>query len=197
MRHLIVAALGAALLLLALSAGAQAPPPYGAPTGHDAAKAIAASEAEARKNGWFMVTAVVDGGGRLVAFSRMDGAILGSIDIALGKATTANNLKRPTKALQDLVGQGGSNLPARRAGRHAARGRRADRRRRQDHRRDRRLGGREQPGRRMRHGRRQRRFGQIGRLVRLGLAVIVRPAFSASPVTGEAGLRGTAKRQGQ
>jgi glc operon protein GlcG len=35
---------------------------------------------------------------------------LGSIDIALGKATTANNLKRPTKALQDLVGQGGSNL---------------------------------------------------------------------------------------
>ena len=111
MRPTIVAVFGAALLLSPSSAGAQAPPPYGMPIGHDAAmKAIAASEAEAKKNGWFMVTAVVDSGGRLVAFSRMDGAILGSIDIALGKATTANNLKRATKALQDLVGQGGSNL---------------------------------------------------------------------------------------
>ena len=111
MRHLIVAALVAALLLSPLTAGAQAPPPYGSPIGHDAAmKAVAAAEAEAKKNGWFMVIAVVDSGGRLVAFSRMDGAQLGSIDIALGKATTSNNLKRPTKALQDLVGQGGSNL---------------------------------------------------------------------------------------
>jgi glc operon protein GlcG len=74
MRHLIVAALGAALLLSPLSAGAQAPPPYGPPIGHDAAmKAVAAAEAEAKKNSWFMVIAVVDSGGRLVAFSRMDG----------------------------------------------------------------------------------------------------------------------------
>ena len=111
MRHLIVAAFAAALLLSPSSAGAQVPPPYGPAIGHDAAmKAVAAAEAEAKKNGWFMVIAVVDSGSRLVAFSRMDGAQLGSIDIALGKATTANNLKRPTKALQDLVGQGGSNL---------------------------------------------------------------------------------------
>ena len=34
----------------------------------------------------------------------------GSIDIALGKAVTANNLKRPTKAFQDLIAQGGGNL---------------------------------------------------------------------------------------
>jgi len=72
--------------------------------------AVAAAEAEAKKNKWLMVIAVVDSGGRLVAFSRMDNAQLGSIDIAMGKATTANNLRRPTKALQDLVAQGGANL---------------------------------------------------------------------------------------
>jgi len=60
-------------------------------------KAIAAAEAEAKKNNWAMVIAVVDSGSRLVAFSRMDNAILGSIDIAMGKATTANNLRRPPR----------------------------------------------------------------------------------------------------
>ncbi len=57
-----------------------------------------------------MVFVVVDSGARLVAFARMDTAPLGSIDIAMGKAITANNLRRPTKALQDLIGQGGANL---------------------------------------------------------------------------------------
>jgi uncharacterized protein GlcG (DUF336 family) len=111
MLRLMMTALAAALLLSPLGAAAQAPPSYGTPIGHDAAmKAIAASEAEAKKNNWFMVTVVVDSGGRLVALSRMDNAQLGSIDIAIGKAVTANNLRRPTKALQDLIGQGGANL---------------------------------------------------------------------------------------
>jgi glc operon protein GlcG len=80
------------------------------PIGHDAAmKAIAAAEAEAKKNDWLMVIAVVDSGGRLVAFSRMDNAQLGSIDIAMGKAMTANNLRRPTKALQDSVVSGAAS----------------------------------------------------------------------------------------
>jgi glc operon protein GlcG len=118
MLRLMSAAAAAALLLAPQSATAQqmataaaAPPAYGLPIGHDAAmKAIAAAEAEAKKNNWLMVISVVDSGGRLVAFSRMDNAQLGSIDIAMGKAMTANNLRRPTKDLQDLVGQGGSNL---------------------------------------------------------------------------------------
>jgi len=84
---------------------------YGPPIGLEAAKkAIAAAFAEAKKNNWNLVFAVVDSGGRLVAFERMDNAIIASIDIAIGKANTANNLRRPTKALQDLVGQGGANL---------------------------------------------------------------------------------------
>lgn len=111
MLRLMMTALAAALLLSPLVASAQAPPSYGPPIGHDAAmKAIAAAEAEAKKNNWSMVIAVVDSGSRLVAFSRMDNAILGSIDIAMGKAMTANNLRRPTKDLQELVGQGGPNL---------------------------------------------------------------------------------------
>jgi glc operon protein GlcG len=111
MLRLIMTALAAALLLSPLGAAAQAPPAYGPPIGHDAAmKAIAAAEAEAKKNNWLMVIAVVDSGSRLVAFSRMDGAQLGSIDIAMGKAMTSNNLRRPTKDLQDLIGQGGPNL---------------------------------------------------------------------------------------
>jgi uncharacterized protein GlcG (DUF336 family) len=111
MLRLLMTALAAALLLSPLGAAAQAPPSYGTPIGHDAAmKALAAAEAEAKKNNWFMVIVVVDSGSRLVAFSRMDGAQLGSIDIAMGKAMTANNLRRPTKDLQELVGQGGPNL---------------------------------------------------------------------------------------
>jgi uncharacterized protein GlcG (DUF336 family) len=111
MLKFIAAAMAAALLLSPFGAAAQAPPTYGTPITLEAAKkALAAAEAEAKKNGWGMVIAIVDSGSRLVAFSRMDNAQLGSIDIAMGKAVTANNLRRPTKALQDLVAQGGGNL---------------------------------------------------------------------------------------
>ena len=102
MLRLLMTALAAALLLSPLGAAAQAPPSYGTPIGHDAAmKALAAAEAEAKKNNWFMVIVVVDSGSRLVAFSRMDGAQLGSIDIAMGKAMTANNLRRNSSARVD------------------------------------------------------------------------------------------------
>jgi uncharacterized protein GlcG (DUF336 family) len=121
MRILIAAALGAALLL-PVCAGAQttpaaAPPPpapsppYGMSIGFDAAKkALSAAEAEAKKNNWPVAIAIVDTGGHLVAFSRIDNTQIGSIEIALGKARTANNLRRPTKALQDGIAQGGANL---------------------------------------------------------------------------------------
>lgn len=111
MLKLIAAVTSAFLLLSPIGASAQAPPPYGAPITLDAAKkALVAAEAEAKKNGWFMAIAIVDPGSRLVAFSRMDNTQIGSIDIALGKAVTANNLRRPTKALQDGIAQGGANL---------------------------------------------------------------------------------------
>jgi uncharacterized protein GlcG (DUF336 family) len=58
-------------------------------TSSHARAAIAAGEAKADEIGVPMNIAVLDGGGHLKAFARMDGAVLGSIDIALKKAKTA------------------------------------------------------------------------------------------------------------
>jgi uncharacterized protein GlcG (DUF336 family) len=93
-------------------AQAPAPPPaYGLGISLDAAKkAMAAAEAEAKKNNWPVAIAIVDSSAKLVAFSKIDNTQHGSVDIAIGKAVTAVNLRRPTKALQDAVGQGGANL---------------------------------------------------------------------------------------
>lgn len=68
-----------------------------------AGKCIAAAHAEAKKNGWFMVTTVVDDGGHLVALGRMDNAQIASIKISQMKARAANNFRRPTKVFQDRV----------------------------------------------------------------------------------------------
>ena len=110
----VAAAAAAALLLSPLGAGAQtpAPPPaYGLGISFDAAKkALAAAEAEAKKNNWPVAIAIVDSAGRLAAFSKIDNTQHGSVDIAIGKAVTANNLRRPTKALQDAIAQGGGGL---------------------------------------------------------------------------------------
>ncbi|MGE0667219.1 MAG: heme-binding protein [Sphingomonadales bacterium] len=58
-------------------------------TTHQARAMIAAAEARAREIGVPVNVAVLDGGAHLKAFSRMDGAVLGSIDLAAGKARTA------------------------------------------------------------------------------------------------------------
>jgi len=72
----------------------------------DARKAAAAAALEAKKNKWNMAIAVVDDGGHLVYFERMDETQIGSIDIAIGKARTAAYFKRPTKALEDAINGG-------------------------------------------------------------------------------------------
>lgn len=115
MRKFIVGAIAALVLVAPLSAMAQtpaAPPlPYGLGISMDTAKkALAAAEAEARKNNWAVAIAIVDSSGKLAAFSKMDNTQHGSVDFAIGKAVTANNLKRPTKALQDNIALGGVHL---------------------------------------------------------------------------------------
>ena len=73
----------------------------------DDAKRIAqAAEAEARKNHWPVVIAIVDAAGHLLYLQRNDGAQLGSIDIALGKATTAALFRRPTKDWEERLAEG-------------------------------------------------------------------------------------------
>ncbi len=58
-------------------------------TSHEAQTIIDGAEAKARALGLSVVIAVLDAGAHLKAFRRMDGAILGSIDIATRKASTA------------------------------------------------------------------------------------------------------------
>src|ERR1700722_10874386 len=75
--------------------------------GLELAKKIAdRAEAEAAKNKWTMVIAVVDNGGNLVYLERMDGTQLGSIEVAQAKAKTALEFKRPTKSFEDQVAGG-------------------------------------------------------------------------------------------
>ncbi|OBG81096.1 cobalamin adenosyltransferase [Mycobacterium sp. NS-7484] len=72
-----------------------------------AQKVIDAAIAKANEIGQPMNIAVVDDGGHLVAFVRMDGAIKASIDISIRKARTAVLMNLPTSALMDLVQPGG------------------------------------------------------------------------------------------
>ena len=90
---------------------ASRPLEYGAPIPLEKAKAVmAAAEAEARANAWPMVIAIVDSGGHLVMLHSLDHAQHGSVVIAEEKARCAVNFKRPTKALEDAVAEGGLNL---------------------------------------------------------------------------------------
>lgn len=66
----------------------------------------AAAEAEAVKNGWNVVIAIVDDGGRLMHLIRRDGTQYGSIEVAQDKARTAIAFRRPTKAFEDAVAGG-------------------------------------------------------------------------------------------
>ena len=84
---------------------------YGVSIGAEAArKAAAAAVAESKKNNWTMAIAVVDTGGHLVYFERMDGTQTGSARVALEKAQTAVSYKRPTKVFEDAVAAGGAGL---------------------------------------------------------------------------------------
>src|SRR5437870_12926725 len=104
---------GMALVLAASFASAQQPaaappppppPPYGAPISLEQAKKVmAGAEAEAKKNNWNVVIAVLDSGGNLVMLHRMDGAQFGSIEAAREKAYSAVAFRRPTKLFQDLL----------------------------------------------------------------------------------------------
>lgn len=66
----------------------------------------AAAEAEAIKNNWNVVIAIVDEGGRLMHLIRRDGTQYGSIEVAQDKARTAIAFRRPTKALEEAVAGG-------------------------------------------------------------------------------------------
>jgi glc operon protein GlcG len=100
------------VLLASSGASAQAPPPaYGpAISLEQAKKVMAGAETEARKNNWNVVIAILDSGGNVVLLQRMDNTQFGSVEVARQKAHTAVAFRRPTKAFEDLIAQGGANL---------------------------------------------------------------------------------------
>ena len=68
--------------------------------------ALAAAEAEALRNQWRVVIAVVDEGGHTVVLARLDGAQWSSVDTAVAKARAAVAWKRPTRLLEESVNKG-------------------------------------------------------------------------------------------
>ena len=110
-RKLISVCLFALLSLASLQASAQLADKK-VLTLEGAKKVAAAAEAEARKNNWNVVIAVVDDGGHLVYLQRIDGTQTGSIEVAIQKARTAQAFKRPTKVFEDAIAGGRNALIA-------------------------------------------------------------------------------------
>ena len=116
----VIALLGAGLLAASAAYAQQAAPPanpldavpekmpfdvpYGAPISLERAEAaIAAAVADAKKHDWKLNVAVVDSGGNLVAFQRMDGAQLASIQVSQHKAHAAAIFRRETKVFENGI----------------------------------------------------------------------------------------------
>lgn len=89
-----------------------APPPQnGAPINlEQAKKAMAAAEAEAAKNNWPVAIAVLDSTGHIVLLQKQDNTQYGSIQIAIDKAQTSVDFRRPSKAFEDALAAGGVGL---------------------------------------------------------------------------------------
>jgi glc operon protein GlcG len=109
--RIVVKSLIVSFTLCTLSALAQMPNPYGPSISLDnAKKAAAPALAEAGKNNWTMAVAVVDTGGNLVYFEKIDNTQIGSANFAVEKARAAALFKRPTKAFQETLAGGADGL---------------------------------------------------------------------------------------
>ena len=75
-----------------------------------AKEAGAAAIAEAKKNGWRMAVAVVDPGGELVYFEKLDGTQNASLSAGGGKARTSAMFRRPSKAFADQFAAGNTGF---------------------------------------------------------------------------------------
>ena len=72
-------------------------------TSTDVKKMLSACEAEAAKNKWAVAISIVDEGGYLLGFQRMDGAAAISAEVSIGKARTSAMTKRPSKFFEDRI----------------------------------------------------------------------------------------------
>jgi len=82
------------------------PRTYSSLTLEDAKKMLSAAEAKALSFGIPYCVATVDAGGHLIAFLRQDGALIGSVDLAIDKAKTARIFDKTTSDLATLAQSG-------------------------------------------------------------------------------------------
>lgn len=73
---------------------------------------LAAALAHAREKHAGGAIAVVDEGGSLMAFQRIDGTFAAGATVSIGKARTAAMFKKPTKAFEDSIKDGRTALVA-------------------------------------------------------------------------------------
>jgi glc operon protein GlcG len=70
----------------------------------------AAAEVEARKNNWIVAIAILDDGGHLLHFARMDGATPANAEIAIEKARTAAISRRSSGRWEQLIKEGRTGM---------------------------------------------------------------------------------------
>lgn len=108
---IVATTLSAVLLAGFATLAAAQVPSYGPSVNlEQAKKAIAAAEAEARKNSWPVAIAVFDTAGQLVAFGKMDDTQTASVEIAQDKGRSAVIYRRPTKVMEDALAAGGAGV---------------------------------------------------------------------------------------
>ena len=73
---------------------------------HDVQNIATAAQAEASRNHWAVSIAIVDDGGHLLHFQRLDGAAAVSSAIAPAKARTAALGRRESKVYEDMINGG-------------------------------------------------------------------------------------------
>ena len=76
----------------------------------DCQKIYAAAEAEARRNNWLVAIAILDDGGHLLHFARMDGATPANAAIAVDKARTAAVSRRSSGRWEQLIKDGRTGM---------------------------------------------------------------------------------------
>lgn len=88
-----------------------APLPYG-PTLllEDAKRMMQAAEQHAKARGWPVAIVIADASGGILLAQKLDHTQHSSMDIAMGKARTAVNFRRPTRMFQDGITAGGEGL---------------------------------------------------------------------------------------
>ena len=99
------------LLLVAKSPGADVTTHH-ALTMDGAKKVAEAAASYAKANGAAGNIAVVDEGGHLLYFMRLDGSFAAGANVSIGKARTSATFKKPTKEFEDIINHGRFTMTA-------------------------------------------------------------------------------------